>query len=105
METNKDIQSKIDKVLGTVDGINEVKVSPFFKDKAMQRLFTEKEEQNTVWSWFTPKMQLATLVCVVLLNVMAFSQLSSSSYNDNVGDFAETFGLSTDTETETILFN
>lgn len=102
MENNKDIQDKVDSALSAMDAIENVNVSPFFKDKTMQRLFAEKEEKITVWNWFTPKLQLATLVCVVVLNVFAFTQLkasNNSSYNENIDQFAETYGLSTSLET------
>lgn len=102
MDINKDIQQKIDSTLQAVDGIETVKVSPFFKDKTMQRLFSEKEEVAMGWSWFTPKLQLATLVCVVILNVLAFTQLDSSgtsSYDENLNEFAETYGLSSSSTT------
>ena len=103
MDTNKNIQSKIDNTLGAMDAIKTVSVSPFFKDKTMQHLFTEKEETVNVWNWFSPKMQLATLVCVVILNVVAFTQINSSSYDENLIDFAETYGLSTSDDDTSIL--
>ncbi|MCL5129492.1 MULTISPECIES: hypothetical protein [unclassified Algibacter] len=102
MDINKDIQQKIDSVLNAVDGIETVNVSPFFKDKTMQRLFSEKEKVVEQSSWFTPKLQLATLVCVVVLNVIAFTQLDSSgasSYDENLNEFAETYGLSSSSTT------
>ncbi len=99
MKTNKDIQNKIDSTMSAIDTIEEVKVSPFFKDKTMQRLFAEKEDKQIAWSWFTPKVQLAILVCVVILNVIAFTRLKEASYSDNVNQFAESYGLSTSTET------
>lgn len=102
METNKNIQEKVDDVFAAIDGIENVNVSPFFKDKTMQRLFTEKEEVAATWSWFTPKLQLATLVCVVVLNVIAFSQLQTTTYNDNMSQFAETYGLSISDDTSVL---
>jgi len=97
MDINKGIQEEIDSTLQTVNTIEAVNVSPFFKDKTMQRLFSEKEDVVTQRSWFTPQLQLATLVCVVILNVIAFTQLestSASSYDENINAFAETYGLS-----------
>ncbi|GAL64024.1 hypothetical protein [Algibacter lectus] len=103
MDINKDIQQKIDSTLQAVDGIETVNVSPFFKDKTMQRLFSEKEEVVVASSWFTPKLQLATLACVVVLNVLAFTQLDNSSgtssYDENLNQFAETYGLSSSSTT------
>lgn len=104
METNNNIQKKIDSAFEALDAIETVQVSPFFKDKTMQRLFAEKEVEQTSWSWFTPKLQLATLVCVVVLNVIAFTKLeSSSSYDENVSTFAESYGLSTSDDDTSIL--
>lgn len=104
MKTNKNIEHKIKKTLEAFDSIEHVNVSPFFKDKTMQRLFTEKEQELTMWSWFTPRLQLATLVCVIALNVFAFSKLNTETYNDNLNEFAENFGLSEE-DSETRLLN
>ena len=104
MDTNKNIQSKIDSTLSVMDAIETVNVSPFFKGKTMQRLFAEKEETTTVWNWFTPKLQLATLVCVVVLNVIAFPKLDdATSYDENVSEFAESYGLSASDDDTSIL--
>lgn len=104
METNKNIQDKIDSSFEAFDAMETVNVSPFFKDKTMNVLFAEKEEKQTVWNWFTPKLQLATLACVVVLNVVAFSKLEdSTSYDENLSEFAESYGLSTSDEEASIL--
>ena len=99
METNKNIQHKIERTLEAMDTIETVNVSPFFKGKTMNRLFAEKEEQQTIWSWFTPNLQLATLVCISVLNIVAFTKLKETKYDENVSQFAETYGLSTNTTT------
>jgi len=104
METHKNIHEKVENTFQTIEAIEEVKVSPFFKERTLQRIFAEKEEP-VVWPWFTPKLQLATLVCFVVLNVFAFIQLESDTYESNVDDFAESYGLSTDNDSETSLFD
>ncbi|TGV02684.1 hypothetical protein [Flavivirga rizhaonensis] len=103
METNKNITNKIKDTLNAMDAIEAVKVSPFFKDQTMQRLFTEKEEEQLIWPWFSFKLQLATLVCVIVLNVLAFTQLNSNEYDSNINEFAETYGLSSSSDIS--LFN
>lgn len=103
METNKNINNKIADTLSAMDAIEAVKVSPFFKDKTMQRLFVEKEEEPLMSSWFSPKLQLATLVCVIVLNVLAFTQLNSNKYDSDISEFAETYGLSSGSDVS--LFN
>ncbi|MEC3908340.1 hypothetical protein VOI54_15020 [Tamlana sp. 2201CG12-4] len=94
MESNSNVYDRIDDTFKALERIEQVNVSPFFKDKTMQRLFSEREEQQTAWSWFTPKLQLATLVCVVILNIIAFTRLQNSTYDDNVSEFAQSYGLS-----------
>ena len=102
MKTDNYLQEKIEESLNSVDLIKEVQVSPFFKDKTMQKLFSEKEEVTYAWSWFTPKLQLATLICVVILNVVAFSQLEQESYDEDIYEFAESYGFSVMDETSFI---
>ncbi|WP_033961555.1 hypothetical protein [Psychroserpens jangbogonensis] len=100
MKTNNNIQNEIDTIFDSVNHIKAVQASPFFKDKTLQRMFSEKlEEQQRVFTWFSPKLQLATLASVVVLNVFAITKLQESTYNENVSQFAESYGLSTSTET------
>tara|TARA_R110002096_G_scaffold435414_1_gene660678 strand:- start:1344 stop:1661 length:318 start_codon:yes stop_codon:yes gene_type:complete len=104
MKTNKDIQDKIDGAFEALDAMETVNVSPFFKDKTMNVLFAEKKEKQTAWNWFTPKLQLATLVCVVVLNVVTFTKLEdASSYDENLSEFAESYGLSINDDNTSIL--
>ncbi|WP_299107232.1 hypothetical protein [uncultured Winogradskyella sp.] len=104
MKTNVEMNKKINDVFDSVESIQEVKVSPFFKENVMHQIRTASEDiQDATWSWFTPKLQLATLVCVVVLNVLAFNNLKESTYDENVNSFAESYGLSTSTESS--LFN
>lgn len=104
MKTNEHIQDKITKTLNVTNEIQQVKVSPFFKDKVMQQLFAEKEEKQSVFSWFTPQLQLATLVCLVILNVFAITQLNADDSNvTDIEEFAQTYNLSMTDEVS--LFN
>ncbi|MDP5158110.1 MAG: hypothetical protein NWQ07_05980 [Flaviramulus sp.] len=104
METNKNIQNKIDSTFDVIDSIECVSVSPFFKDKTMNVLFAQKKEKQSAWNWFTPKLQLTTLVCVVVLNVIAFTKLeNTSSYEENIIEFAESYGLSASDDDTSIL--
>jgi quinol-cytochrome oxidoreductase complex cytochrome b subunit len=104
METKKTLEHKIDSTLSAMDDMQTVNVSPFFKDKTMNVLFAEKQVEQKVWAWFTPKLQLATLVCVVLLNVFAFTKLKTNTYENNINEFAETYGLSSDSEESLLNF-
>lgn len=98
MEIDKNINDKVKSTFNALNSVEEVSVSPFFKDKTMKRLFSKKEESQIFGYWFTPKLQLAALVCIVVLNAIAFSQLKETTYDNNVNEFAESYGLSTSTE-------
>ena len=100
MNTNNNIAEKVKSTFESIDHIQDIKTSPFFKDKTMRKLFdAEVEEDKIVFSWFTPKLQLASLVCVIALNVFAFIQLKSTTYDSNVSNFSENYSLSTNSET------
>ncbi|WP_458629282.1 hypothetical protein [Winogradskyella sp. PC D3.3] len=97
------MNKKVKDTFDSIASIEEVKVSPFFKENVMHQIRNVSEDlQDATWSWLTPKLQLATLVCVVILNVVAFNNLKKTNYNENVSNFAESYGLSTNTETSLI---
>ncbi len=99
MKTNKKVQETLD----SIESIKEVQVSPFFKENVMHQIRNATEDiQEATWSWFTPKFQLVTLVCVVVLNVMAFNNMKEKTYDQNVSNFAKSYGLS---NTETSILN
>ena len=93
MRVKKNIQDQIDSTLNSIRNGEDLKVSPFFKDKTMLLMFSEKKKEPVFLSWFTPKLQLATLVCFMALNVIAFTQMNTSSTTENILDFAETHGF------------
>ncbi|QCE42195.1 hypothetical protein [Psychroserpens sp. NJDZ02] len=103
MKTNTNIQDKIGQTVKVSENIAQVNVSPFFKDKTMQRLFSEKEVVPKTRNWFTPQFQLATLVCVIAINIYAVKQLKNTEYNQSISSFATDYGL--DTTSESSLFN
>ncbi|MGJ8593420.1 MAG: hypothetical protein ACSHXF_12790 [Aquaticitalea sp.] len=99
MRTSSDIQKKIQTTFESLDSINQVKVSPFFKDKTMNLLFAEREvAQPTFWSWLTPHIQLALLIGFIVLNAFAFMNVNSNTYDDSVNEFADSYGLSVESE-------
>ena len=99
MKTNVEMNKKVKATFDSIESISEVNVSPFFKENVMHKIRNASEEiQDSTWSWFTPKLQLATLVCVVVMNVMAFSNFKANTYDDNISNFTESYGLTTSTE-------
>nr|WP_321223083.1 hypothetical protein [uncultured Psychroserpens sp.] len=103
METNKNITKKVDLVLDSANTIIKPNVSPFFKDKTLQRLFAEKEVKKSAWSWFNPKLQLATLAGVLFLNIYAIKEIQNTNYNQSISSFAQNYGLISSEESS--LFN
>lgn len=98
-----EINKKVNATLNAVDAIQEVKVSPFLKDRILNNLTTKVEENQKVWSWFTPKLQFATLIIVVLLNIYTYKILTSNSYETSLEEFSDTYDFGV--ETYTSIFN
>lgn len=99
-----DIHTKVKDTLDSVESINAVNVSPFFKDSVMHKIRNASQEDTLKTKiWFTPKLQLAVLVVFVVLNTMAFVSFTSSAYEDNINAFAETYDLGQ--KPKTSLFN
>jgi hypothetical protein len=100
---DSEINKKVNATLNVVDTIQEVKVSPFLKDRILNNLNVENEETERVWAWFTPKFQITTLVVVVLLNIYAYKVLISEEYNSTVEEFVDTYDFGD--EAYTSIFN
>lgn len=100
---DSEINKKVNATLNAVDAIQEVKVSPFLKDRILNNVTAKVEETQKVWSWFTPKYQIATLIVVILLNVYAYKVLTSDEYNTTVEEFVDTYDFGD--ETYTSIFN
>ncbi|MCH2196614.1 hypothetical protein [Kordia sp.] len=95
MRKLKDIQDNIDATLDVLDTISEVEVSPFFRDKTLQRLFSEQEETvSNSFGWFSPRLQLATFICVFLINIFGIYQMNQTEYDTNISEFAKLHELS-----------
>jgi len=92
MQSKLPLQDRIDKTLEMTSDISKVQAPLFFKGKVLNKLFVEKES-NVIFEWFTPKLQLATLACVLVLNIYALIQYNQNNYDAQVSDFAETYTL------------
>lgn len=104
MKDYSEINEKVQQTLDAAESIKQVSVSPFFKENVMHKIRNASEEiQEETWSWFTPKLQLATLIGVIVLNMMAFSNLQETSYESNINSFAESYGLSSSSETLSLI--
>ncbi len=93
MMSNSKIDKKIDTIIDSAESIEIVNVSPFLKDKILNQIGSEKIETSSVWSWFTPSLQLATLIVFMVLNLFAYMNLNSEDYNSSIDEFTESYGL------------
>lgn len=103
MDSNKDIEKKVEELLAKTVPTNEVPISPIFKDKTLDALFAEKEERGIITGWFTPKLQLAALIVILLANSYVLYTINQSNYNQQLEQFAESYQLSSDSEISTFL--
>ncbi len=71
MKNKEYINQEVTATFKVLDTIEEVKVNHFFKHKVLQQLNNKKEEKTSILTWFTPRIQLATLALVILLNTSA----------------------------------
>ncbi|WP_353779490.1 hypothetical protein [Winogradskyella sp. 3972H.M.0a.05] len=105
MDKDKEILQNVDKAFQSIDSIESVDASPFFKDKVMQQIANAKSEvPRTAWNWFSPQLQLTLLVAVIVLNVIAYIQMNTSNYNEEIDSIAQMYGLS-ESENNEIQFN
>ena len=90
MKNKEYINQQIKETFNVIDAIEKVEVNHFFKHKILQKLNAEKEEKKTVFSWFTPQLQLATLSVLLLLNLSTVFYVFNNSI-DNSNSEIETF--------------
>jgi len=103
MMSNSEIDKKVKMTIDSVDSMEEVRVSPFLKDRILHQLHTKEELSSPVFSWFTPQLQLVALCMVIVLNVYAYTILTSQEYETKVEEFVDTYDF--EDETYTSIFN
>ena len=100
MKSTEKIEENINAAFKALESIEEVKVNHFFKHKVLQQLENQKEEKSPVFGWFTPKLQLATLAVVLLLNVGSILYAFSAQENNtevSLESFAQEYNLQSET--------
>ncbi len=97
--SNSEIDKKVKATLDSMQSIDEVKVSPFLKDRILHQIDAFEDRQESSWLWFTPSLQLATLIVFMVLNVYAYININSEAYNSSIDEFTETYGLGEETDT------
>ncbi|MEQ6124220.1 hypothetical protein AAON49_08480 [Pseudotenacibaculum sp. MALMAid0570] len=100
MKTHKNKSIENNNTLDILDEIQEVKVSPFFKNKVLNTIRQQKEEKTPSFGWFTPQLQLATLALVLCINVLTiyftFNSQETSQEISGFEAFMEDYYLDSD---------
>lgn len=96
--SNSEIDKKVKSTLDAIDSIEVVKVSPFLKDRILNNLDHAPEKIGSIWSWYTPNLQLTTLLMFIMLNLFAYINMNSEDYDLVIDEFTETYELDIETE-------
>ncbi|MEM8847119.1 MAG: hypothetical protein AAGD17_08470 [Bacteroidota bacterium] len=104
MNDKKNTFKDLDDLIDSVSDIQSVGTPPFFKDKVLNELKKQgnQEQSQLILSWLTPKLQIAALLAFVFLNLGVLYYYNSTNHNEELETFAQEYGLSTSQE-ETIL--
>ncbi|WP_299061404.1 hypothetical protein [uncultured Polaribacter sp.] len=104
MENKEHIKNKVKDTFNVLESINKVEVNPFLKHKILQKLNNVEEKKKEI-NWFTPKLQLAAFVIVLLMNAIAIYYVFSSTevtITSDINSFAQEYSLQ---ETSNSLLN
>lgn len=102
MKRSKDIPIEVEDTFEVLKQIREVKVSASFQQNVLNSIEKIAQEKIT-FTWFTPQLQLAAMLLVLLVNtsviVYTFSVEKQASEIDN---FAQEYSFNT---TDTLTLN
>lgn len=95
MKEKRPVEAHIEKIIDMGFDISKPEAPPFFKDKVLNKLFDSEEAPQAVFSWFSPKYQIALLACVLILNSYALLQSSTNNtdYESGLSSFAEAYNI------------
>jgi hypothetical protein len=81
MKEKNHIQEKVDRTFKVLDTIEEVAVSTNFSSKVLAKLKEEDQRVEEKSTWFTPQLQFAAMIIVLILNATVVYYTISSSEN------------------------
>lgn len=94
MKKNKNISDLVEDTFNVFNSIEETAVSPFFKQKVLSRMFLKDKEKTIVVNWFTPKLQLAAIALVLLINAISLLYVFNQNNSNTLDNFAQEYSLS-----------
>jgi len=74
MRTENNIEDEINKTLNSLDGVSEVKVSPYFYTRLSARMKRNEIAHASIWNW-----SIAAIVLMVLVNVVSLINISTDT--------------------------
>ena len=96
MKTNKDIFRQVEEAFTSLDTINEVKISASFKQNILNELNSTPKEK-VLFPWFTPQLQFAAMIIVLLVNVSAIMYtFSTEDQTSDIDTFAQEYHFDTE---------
>ena len=96
MKTDKDMVAKGEDTFEVLDKINEVKISTSFKQRVFNKIAVTKKEK-TVFTWFTPQLQVAAMVVILLVNASAIVYtFSTEKQTSEVDAFAQEYNFNSE---------
>ena len=98
MDSKENIHKQVEDTFKVLNTIDKVEVNHFFKHKVLQKLNAEKEQKSSVFSWFTPQLQFATLSIILLLNFGTLfyvynNTVENSNSTSDIEAFAQEYSL------------
>jgi hypothetical protein len=91
---NKNISEQVDNIFEVLNSIEKTSVSPFFKQKVLHKMFLKEEEKTVMKLWFTPKLQLAAIALVLLVNAISLFYVFNENNSTTIDNFAKEYSLS-----------
>jgi len=83
---------EIEDLLEPLNKIGKVSTSAVFKERVLVKIAEEKTKTFVV-NWFTPKLQIAAMIVILLVNTIAISYLFKSKEDVSLENFVEQYEL------------
>jgi len=91
---NEIISEQIKDTFEVLNSIEKTTVSPFFKQRVLNKIFLKEKEISVVKLWFTPKLQLTAIALVLLVNAASLFYVFNENNSSTMDNFAKEYSLS-----------
>ncbi|GEM_PF-5649885 len=91
---NKIISEQIENTFEVLSSIEKTTVSPFFKQRVLNKMFLKEEKSIVVKQWFTPSLQFEAIALVLLINAISLFYVFKENNSNTMDNFAKEYSLS-----------